>query len=386
MNNPSFNNLQKYIKSENYKGWDPYDTLNSFLKFKLLGTFFSALAIQIQKRNPINIRTLLGIKKEYNPKGVGLLLKAYCILYLKTSNRDFLEQATYLFSWLKNNYSTGYSGYAWGYNFDWASPGNYLNAHIPSVVVTSFVTDGIFEYFKITNDSSAREIILSAASYIRNDIPRTEFAEGICFSYTHLNADCCYNASLLAAEVLARANLLCPNPEDVYLVHRSVSFVLSKQKNDGSWYYSFNPANNTERKQIDFHQGFILVSLYNISQLLPEIQESINLPLIKGLDYYKNNQFFSNGQSIWRIPKLWPVDIHNQSQGIITFALLKRYGESYIEFAQRIMEWTISNMQSPKGFFYYKKGKYYKIKTPFMRWSQAWMLLAFAELMEDKKK
>ncbi len=384
MNSKSLNDLLNYIESENYKGWDPYDTLNSFVKFKFFGTFVAAVAIQFQKRNPVNIRPLLRIKKGYNPKGIGLLLKAYCILYSKTSNKGYLEKASYLFFWLKNNYSKGYSGYAWGYNFDWASPGSYLKAYTPSVVVTSFVTDGIFEYYKITNDSSAREILLSAANYIRNDIPRTEFLEGVCFSYTHTNTDCCYNASLLAAEVLARANSISPNSEDVCLVKKAVEFVISKQKSDGCWYYSFNPNTNTERKQIDFHQGFVLVSLYNIKKLVPLNQDSIDIAVVKGLEYYRKNQFFSNGQSVWRIPKVWPVDIHNQSQGIITFALLKEYNDMHMVFGGKISEWTIDNMQSRKGYFYYKMYKHYKIRTPFMRWSQAWMLLAFAELMEVK--
>ena len=384
MNSESLSDLLSYIESENYKGWDPYDTLNSFVKFKFFGTFVAALAIQFQKRNPVNIRPLLGIKKGYNPKGIGLLLKAYCILYSKTNNKGYLERADYLFNWLKHNYSKGYSGYAWGYNFDWASPGSYLKAYTPSVVVTSFVTDGIFEYYKITNDSSAREILLSAANYIRNDIPRTDFPEGVCFSYTHTNTDCCYNASLLAAEVLARANSINPNSDDVCLVQKAVEFVISKQKTDGCWYYSFNPSTNTERKQIDFHQGFVLVSLYNIKKLVPLIQDAVDIAVVKGLEYYRKNQFFSNGQSIWRIPKVWPVDIHNQSQGIITFTLLKEYDDKHMVFAGKISEWTINNMQSRKGYFYYKMYKNYKIRTPFMRWSQAWMLLAFAELMEEK--
>jgi len=48
------------------------------------------------------------------------------------------------------------------------------------------------------------------------------------------------------------------------LINEAVLFVLSKQNNDGSWNYSYDIKNNTERKQIDFHQGFILTSLNNI--------------------------------------------------------------------------------------------------------------------------
>ena len=141
----SFNKLLNYIESENFKGYDPYDTLNSWIPFKHLGKWPAAIATQLQKRNPINIRPLLGIKKEINPKAFGLFLQAYSILYQKTHKKEYLDKADYFFNWLKDNYSKGYSGYCWGYNFPWANPNEYKKKHTPSSVVTGFVCKGIFE-------------------------------------------------------------------------------------------------------------------------------------------------------------------------------------------------------------------------------------------------
>lgn len=380
----SLKSLIAYCEKEEFKGYDPYDTLNSWFPFSWLDKWGSPVAIQIQKRNPINIRPLLGIKKGYNPKGMGLLLKVYSILYSKTKDKAYLERATYLFNWLKNNYSKGYSGYAWGYNFDWASPGSYLKAYTPSVVVTSFVTDGIFEYYKITNDSSAREILQSAASYVLNDIPCTEFSEGICFSYTHLSKGACYNASLLAAEILARADFVNKTSKHTATINRAIDFVLSKQKEDGAWWYSYDSVTNTERKQIDFHQGFVLVSLNNLIQLTDNPDVKVKQAIKKGLEFYRTNQFFDNGQSLWRIPHRWPTEIHNQSQGIITFSKLKEYNPEYYNFAKTVANWTIENMQSSQGYFYYRKNRLLTNKISYMRWSQAWMMLALTELIVNE--
>ena len=96
--NISLDKLIQYCESENFMGYDPYDTLNSFINFRLLGNWGHLLAIQIQKRNPINLRPLIGIKKECNPKGMGLFLKAYCILYHKTGDVKYLEKAHFLFN------------------------------------------------------------------------------------------------------------------------------------------------------------------------------------------------------------------------------------------------------------------------------------------------
>jgi hypothetical protein len=106
--------------------------------------------------------------------------------------------------------------------------------------------------------------------------------------------------------------------------------------------------------------------------------------ITKGINYYRKEQFFDNGMSKWRLPKIYPVDIHNQSQGIITFSKLRSYHPSYFNFAKTIKEWTIENMQDKTGYFYYRKFRYYYNKIPYMRWSQSWMLLALITLIEKE--
>ncbi len=53
--------------------------------------------------------------------------------------------------------------------------------------------------------------------------------------------------------------------------------------------------------------------------------------------------------------------------------------------ARTIAEWTIKNMQDEKGFFYYQKWPMVTNKIPFIRWSQAWMLLALASLYAHER-
>ena len=101
-----------------------------------------------------------------------------------------------------------------------------------------------------------------------------------------------------------------------------------------------------------------MVSLINLFELSIGEDGSVKQAIEKGLRYYKNNQFYESGRSLWRIPKKWPVEIHNQSQGIITFSKLSKFDTSYSDFASKIANWTIDNMQSPKGYFYYRKNPF----------------------------
>ena len=141
--------LLNYIENENYKGWDPYDLLNSsFLKNSPLYSlsFFRLLFIQLGKRSPFNLRRLLNVPKEHNSKGLALILMGYINLYkiaingnTKFGNPETLKKIEYLSELLVKKSCAGYSGACWGYNFPWQARNLfYFPKQTPTVVATSF--------------------------------------------------------------------------------------------------------------------------------------------------------------------------------------------------------------------------------------------------------
>ena len=52
--------------------------------------------------------------------------------------------------------------------------------------------------------------------------------------------------------------------------------------------------------------------------------------------------------------------------------------------AERVAAWTIENMRDSEGFFYYQLREGETVKTPFIRWGQAWMAYALAKLLEAR--
>ena len=121
----SFIKLEEYCRSEAFKGYDPYDGLNSklfvYLPFLRKSRLFKLIWIQFFKRSPVNFRKIAGIKKDYNPKAVGLFLSAYCNLYKINPTQATLFQIRSFIDQLKQSQSDEYSGSCWGYNFDWQS-------------------------------------------------------------------------------------------------------------------------------------------------------------------------------------------------------------------------------------------------------------------------
>lgn len=373
---PALKRLEEYVVKEEFRGYDPYDTLNSWVPFHWLGKWGPVLATQFQKRNPINIRPLLGIKKEINPKGFGLFLYAYSLLYKQYGKQEHLERATYFYNWLKKNTSSGYQGACWGYNFSWASPQKQIPPYYPSSVVTGTVAKGLYEYYLITKKDEVIELLKGASVFMDTELEKYEDEHGLSISYTPAKADICYNASLLAAETFAKTFAITKEERYRSMAIRCGDFVIAHQHDDGRWNYNWDPKTGNEQKQVDFHQGYIIESLFEIMHATghkdPKWDESIQ----KGLDFYVDEQFDESGRSYWRLPKKYPVEIHNQSQGIITLAVLSDYRADSKDRMNKIADWTINNMQDRKGYFYYRIFQSHTNKIPYMRWSQAWMFLA----------
>jgi hypothetical protein len=54
-----------------------------------------------------------------------------------------------------------------------------------------------------------------------------------------------------------------------------------------------------------------------------------------------------------------------------------------LEWAHMVAHWTIKNLRDPRGFFHYQRRRFYTVRIPYMRWSQAWMMYALSRLLEQ---
>jgi hypothetical protein len=237
-------------------------------------------------------------------------------------------------------------------------------------------------YYQITGEQSVKGMIESAGEFVKHDVHCTTGKAGRCYSYTPLQRDLVFNANLLAAEILAYGDVLSGKTENRSLVEEVLQFTLEHQNEDGSWFYSLSPETGKPKRQIDFHQGYVLDSIDILTSIYALKGEPYQRAVQRGLRYYFEKQFHSDGYAYWRVPRAWPVDIHNQSQGIITMCRFAREDEMYRDFAISVYDWTVENMRAPGGRFYYQKYPFFTNKTDYLRWNQAWMMLAMATLLK----
>jgi hypothetical protein len=93
----------------------------------------------------------------------------------------------------------GWSGAAWGYNFDWQSRVFFAPQGTPTIVPTAFAVRALIEGDEAFDDETYLTAARSACDFILNDLPRSfETADQVCFSYAPGKVNRVFNASLLS--------------------------------------------------------------------------------------------------------------------------------------------------------------------------------------------
>lgn len=381
--------LKNYCESENFQGWDPYDGLNSRI-FQALPFFKNSslcrlMVIQAFKRCPLNLRRLAIVPKEYNAKGIGLFLQGYCNLYkavlanpkleshLGTGNK-IKERINELAELLISLQSKGYSGACWGYNFDWQARRLFLfPKYTPTVVATNFCATALIDAFEVTNNQKYLNVALSAAEFVMNDLHRVECNGGFLFSYSPLSGnDTVYNASLLGSKLLAYCYHYTGKQEYYDAARLSVIACCNGQSEDGSWVYGLLPV----QSWVDsFHTGYNLDGLIAYEEKTGD--KSFHDYIEKGFDFYIKNFFEKDGCPKYYHNEKYPIDIHCPGQLFITLHRLGKF-EEYKPLADKVLNWTVKNMQDKKGYFYYQLKKGISSKISYMRWSNAFMFNALS--------
>lgn len=390
--------LKQYCEFEHFKGWDPYDGLNSKI-FRTLPFFKDSalcrlVVIQGFKRCPVNLRKIALVPKEYNAKGIGLFLQGYCNLYKAVEDNPDLADSCgtlkeisgkvhELADLLISLQSKGHSGACWGYNFDWQARRLFLFPKFtPTVVATNFCATALMNAYEITGEQKYLDIALTAADFIIKDLHRTECGDGLLFSYSPLKGnDTVYNASLLGSKLLSYCYHYTGNEEYKELAAASVRACSNAQNEDGSWVYGMLPV----QSWIDsFHTGYNLDGLIAYEEQTGDT--SYHDCIERGFDFYVKNFFEEDGCPKYYHDRKYPIDIHCPGQLFITLSRLHKFNE-YKELADKVLCWTVRNMQDKKGYFYYQLKPGISSKIPYMRWSNAFMFNALSYyILSDEKK
>jgi hypothetical protein len=382
-----------WIEKNGWSGYDPYDIKGSplFLYFQRQSVkgpsglhWLKKLLFHLEDFYPLTMRRLFRTKKEINSKTLGLLGTAYLNLFQVTNQTVYKEKALSCLSWLMKHPSPGYETLCWGYPFDWQSK-RFIPKGTPSAVVSTVVGGAFWKAFKISGHKRFLEACESICHFLVNHLNIDYLnRDTVCFSYTPLDDFHIHNANLLTAEFLIRIGQELSQSHFLDLGLKAANYALLEQNTDGSLYYWGKVQNHFAPNHIDhYHSGFEIRALHGIGRRTKDVRYLSAYK--KYYSFYRDHLFMEvEGLTLPKMTprRLYPINIHACAEAILCNATLTRELERARHILPALCLWVIKKMQTESGWFIYtiqgSAEKERPIAIPYIRWGQAWMLLALS--------
>jgi hypothetical protein len=377
-----YEDLLKWCRDHDFAGYDPFDALNSrVLQATPLkhSRTVRLISTQLIKRAPVNLRPLFLVSPQKNPKGTALFTLAAISSHRRLKTVETEKSARHLLGQLLDLQIPGYHGAAWGYNFDWQSRKFFAPAGTPTIVPTAFAARALIEGYQVFGDKKYLNTARTTCDFILHDLKRSENAGEVCFSYSPLDETKIFNASLLAAETLAVVGRLTGEKDFCDLAARAGRYVVSRQRDDGSWAYGSEAGQSWTD---NFHTAYVLVSLFRIMESCGDVQQKFSESLRRGYDFWRERFFLADGWPKYYDDSLYPADSHAAATAIVALVELQKLDADALILAKKVAAWAIQYLHADQGYFYYQRRRLYTVRTPYMRWTQAWMLYALARLLK----
>jgi hypothetical protein len=186
-----------------------------------------------------------------------------------------------------------------------------------------------------------------------------------------------HNANLLAAALLCRLYRLTGLARLLDPALTVARHAVSCQRTDGSWPYG---EGDTQQWVDNFHTGYNLGALRDIGR--DSATTEFEQPVRRGFDFYRAHFLRQDGAARYFHDQTYPIDIHCVAQTIITLVTFDDMHPDNRKLADAALAWAMDHMWDERGFFYYRVLRFGTIRTSYMRWSQAWMLLALTTLLD----
>jgi len=372
----SISKLEYWIEHHDYKGYEPFDGLLSYLRPLTFGSrLLEQILQQTIRQSPFNLRPLLGVKPQHSTKGMGYISRGYLNLYLLTRDNKYKNKTVYCLDWLMENRTQKYKDFSWGNHFDYASRGGKIAMYEPTIVWVSLIGHAFLDAYENLKDEKYLEVAKSSCRWIVA-LPREKTDSGTCLSYVMPEQSSIHNSNMLGAGLLARTAKITNDPKNLPIAKEAMLYSCTRQNPDGAWYYGHDP----KYHWVDnFHTG------YNLDALKCYIDNSgdqtFSENLRRGYKYFKNHFFEDNGLPKYYHNRAYPLDIQCASQAIDTLLYFSDDDKPSLALAEKVAEWTIDNMQDERGYFIYRILPMMKVKIPMIHWGQATMFKSLTYIL-----
>lgn len=391
-----------WLEHAGYESYDPYDISGTgygklarrlYYEKNVLGVLLTAPIVLTEILLP-QLRAVL-VRKDRYPTADAQLILAFLNLHEagwqyannwrseQSSGHKWLFNAKDLAQDLVKHSVPNYSGYCWGYPFDWQNVNGLMPKDTPHITATPYCYEAFTRLYEVTGEECYLDVARSTMEFVLNDLNDTPIGDdAAASSYTPHDHGMVVNASAYRSFVLFDAGSRFHNENCFAKATRNLEFILQSQRADGSWLYAVD---NPAEAFIDhFHTCFVLKNLCKINRYVQ--RDDVREALQRGYGYYRNALFDKNDT-----PKLFAIaprkemvelEMYNYAEDITLGCLLADEIPGALEFANELASRLIASYQLPAGYFVtrvYRGGIRHTV--PFLRWPQSQLFLSLTNLL-----
>ncbi len=354
------------LERESFSGWDPWDALSSpALRTVARTRTLRFVASNVVKRSPVNLRPVIGVPKRRHTKALALAASASMRLGREDLARRLADEVAAAATTRNGETS-------WGYDFDVQTRWTYYPAGTPNAVVTTFAAHALLD----VGDPKHAELVAGARRFALSQLLVESGRERYFAYYTGAPA-AVHNSSLLVAGLIARSGE--PGSNEWQAAADAVAYSVSRQRPDGSWPYG-------EGERVGFvdgyHTVYVLESLDRWSRVAS--QPAVDDVIECGLDLFLTRLVDSDGAARATLGSRYPVDTHACATAVTGLCRLAARDERALPAAERTLDWTLRRMRRRDGRFAFQRYHLGRNSVPYVRWSDAHMLLALATYLETR--
>jgi polysaccharide biosynthesis protein VpsJ len=365
--------IRSWGEARDWKGYDPYDALNSpFAPYLTLGTRIGRRVLtQGVKLSPLNLRPALRIAPAWNAKAIALVASGYARLWAASGDESARDQARRWLGWLVAN-STADVGLGWGYHFDVQTRFFAYRRGTPNIIATSFASHALLDGRELLGDEEWGEAASRASDFLVGTLLQDDGARTY-FRYLPAERELVHNANVLGCSVLARTAAVTGRNELREIAAAALQPSLAAQRPDGAWPY----AEGEGHGWVDnFHTGYVLEGLAACEPVVGGIRESLE----RGLDYWERELFLADGTPKYFAGQALPEESHNYAQAIETWLAVSAWRPGAVASASRAATQLVERMLVADGHVAFQKRRLWTSKVPFVRWTTAPAFRALARL------
>ncbi len=363
---------EEAARAASWSGVDPYDGLSGARVPQALRSAWRGRqsVIQLAKRCPW-VRAPLGVAPRRFAKADACLVAGYVRLWELTGEQLYRDSADELLGDLEAKRIGSRERACWGYEFDVQTRWAFYPAGSPNIIVTTFAAHALLDAADAFCDQEAATLALKAALFVAEElVGRTD--AGLPYIRYAVGVDkLVHNANVLGAGVLARVGKRFGRDDLRALAAEVAATTFDSGAEPGMWPYGEGSLGWTD----SYHTGYIIDGL---AWVLDGHVAKWNRLLRESLRAYIVRFFEEDGLPRFGPDRRYPVDIHSAATAIDVLSRLAWVDTEALPLASKIAAWTGLHMLTSDGMFFFQLHRFYKDRTPYMRWGQAHMLKALA--------